>query len=52
MGVTRLKRKDRKNSARQNNRIEEIKQKTTLPPTKNIDIEAIKAEWAAAAAKA
>ena len=49
MAVTRLKRKDRKNRARANNRIEEIKQRTTLPPVKMVDIEAIKAGWAAAA---
>ena len=52
MAITRLKRKDRKNRARANNRIEEIKHRTILPAVKMVDIEAIKAGWAAAAAKA
>ena len=49
MAVTRLKRKDRRNAATATNRVERIKQLTRKPVIKNIDIEAIKAEWAAKA---
>jgi hypothetical protein len=42
MSVTRLKRKDRKNSNRANNRVAEIKRLTAQPVIKNIDIEAVK----------
>jgi hypothetical protein len=47
MGVTRLKRKDRANRAVANNRVARIKQLTLTIPIKNIDVEAIKAEFAA-----
>lgn len=49
MGVTRLKRKDRANSATANNRVARIKQLTLTPVIKTVDIEAIKAEFAAKA---
>lgn len=42
MGVTRLKRKDRKNSYRANARVAKIKLLTAKPVIKNIDIEAVK----------
>lgn len=42
MGVTRLKRKDRKNSNRANDRVAKIKLLTARPVIKNIDIEAVK----------
>ena len=45
MSVTRLKRKDRKNKARANNRIEQIKQLTKLPVVARIDIEELKAKF-------
>jgi hypothetical protein len=43
MGVTRLKRKDRKNKARANNRVARIKQLLSTPVIKNVDIEELKA---------
>jgi hypothetical protein len=49
MGVTRLKRKDRKNKAKANNRVQLIKQLTLTPVIKNVDIEAIKAQFEASA---
>jgi hypothetical protein len=49
MAVTRLKRKDRRNRAVATNRVERIKQLTKLPVIKNIDVDAIKAEFAAKA---
>lgn len=49
MAVTRLKRKDRRNAATATARVERIKQLTKTPVIKNIDVEAIKAEWAAKA---
>lgn len=42
MGITRLKRKDRRNSNRANARVARIKLLTTKPVIKNIDVEAIK----------
>lgn len=47
MAVTRLQRKDRKNRTRENNKNQVLKQITATPVIKNIDIEAIKAEFAA-----
>lgn len=52
MAVTRLKRKEKRNRAKANNRIEAIKQLTQKPVIKNVDIEAIKQEFAAKAGKA
>lgn len=46
MGVTRLKRKDRRNKSRANNRINKIKQLTAKPVIKNVDVEEIKAGFA------
>jgi hypothetical protein len=43
---TELKRKDRKNKARANNKIQKIKQLLTRPEIKNVDVEAIKASFA------
>lgn len=45
MAVTRLKRKDRKNKARANNRQRIIKQLLTTPVIKNVDVEALKAQF-------
>jgi hypothetical protein len=42
MGITRLKRKDRKNSNRANARVAKLKLLTAKPVIKNIDVEAIK----------
>ncbi len=50
MAVTRLKRKELRNRAKANNRVKAIKQLTKKPIIKNVDIEAIKAEFAAKAA--
>jgi hypothetical protein len=50
MAVTRLKRKEKRNRAKANNRVNAIKQLTKKPVIKNVDIEAIKAEFAAKAA--
>jgi len=47
MGVTRLKRKDRRNANAANQRVANIKLLTKLPTIKNVDIEAIKASFAA-----
>ncbi len=47
MGVTRLKRKERRNMAVANNRVARIKQLIKKPLIENIDIEAIKAEFEA-----
>ena len=49
MAVTRLKRKDRKNKARANNRQRIIKQLLTTPVIKNVDVEALKAQFSNAA---
>ncbi len=51
MGVTRLKRKDRRNKAIATNKVEAIKLLRQKPEIKLVDIEAIKAEFAAKAAK-
>ncbi len=47
MAITGLKRKERKNRARANNRVARIKQLTKVPVIKNVDVEAIKASFAA-----
>lgn len=49
MAVTRLKRKEKKNVARAKARVKEIKRLGLRPVIKNVDIEAIKAEFAAKA---
>lgn len=46
MGVSALKRKDRKNKSRANNRQQRIKQLLARPEIKNVDVEAIKAQFA------
>ena len=51
MAVTRLKRNDRRNKSIATNKINAIKFLTTTPEIKLIDIESIKAEFAAKAAK-
>lgn len=48
MAITRLKRKDRKNKARANNKTAFIKQYRKQPVLKSVDVEAIKAEFEAA----
>lgn len=45
MAVTRLKRKDRKNKARANNKQRVIKQLLATPVIKNVDVEALKAQF-------
>ena len=45
MAVTRLKRKDRKNKAIANNRIERIKQLLRVPVIANVDPEELKAQF-------
>ncbi|MCU0355043.1 MAG: hypothetical protein MUD08_15085 [Cytophagales bacterium] len=50
MGVTRLKRKEKRNRAVANNRVARIKQLLKKPDVVNVDVEAIKAEFAAKAA--
>ena len=52
MAVTRLKRKDRKNKARQNNKQRVIKQLLSTPVIKNVDIEELKARFTSAPAAA
>jgi hypothetical protein len=52
MAVTRLKRKEKRNRAKANNRIDRIKQLTAKPIIKNVDIEAIKQEFANNSSKA
>lgn len=47
MGVTELKRKGRKNKATANNRVARIKDLLRKPEIKNVDVEAIKAEFEA-----
>lgn len=47
MGVTDLKRKGQKNKTRASNRIAQIKDLLRKPDIKNVDVEAIKAEFAA-----
>ena len=51
MAVTRLKRKDRKNKARANNRIARIKKLNATPVIKKIDTDAIKASFGTVAKK-
>lgn len=46
MAVTRLERKGRRNRARANNKVARIKQLSWKPTIKNVDIEAIKEEFA------
>ena len=45
MAVTRLKRKDRKNKARANNKQAVIKQLLRTPVIKNVDVEELKAQF-------
>ena len=45
MAITRLKRKDRKNKARANNKQTVIKQLLKTPVIKNVDIDALKAQF-------
>ncbi|GAA4436336.1 hypothetical protein GCM10023188_29280 [Pontibacter saemangeumensis] len=45
MGVTRLKRKDRKNKARANNRVARIKQLLLTPVIKNVDMDELRAQF-------
>ena len=47
MAVTRLQRKDRKNVARAKAKVANISRLMTKPAIKEVDIEAIKAEFAA-----
>ena len=47
MAVTRLDRKSQRNVARAKQRLVTIKHLTTKPDIKNIDVEAIKKEFAA-----
>ena len=51
MGVTRLKRKDRKNKARANNKVARIKQLLRVPVIKNVDVEELKAQFGGGSAK-
>ncbi|MFC0183771.1 hypothetical protein SAMN04515674_11150 [Pseudarcicella hirudinis] len=51
MAVTRLIRKDRRNKAIANNKVAAIKHLKSRPTIQLVDIEAIKAEFAAKAAK-
>ena len=46
MAITRLKRKDRKNKARANNKQTVIKQLLRVPVIKNVDVEELKAQFA------
>lgn len=43
---TELKRKDRKNKARANNKVQKIQQLLRKPEIRNVDVEAIKASFA------
>jgi hypothetical protein len=45
MTVTRLKRKHRKNIARANNKVQEIKDLLRTPVLKNVDVEELKASF-------
>ncbi|AKD04431.1 hypothetical protein POKO110462_06485 [Pontibacter korlensis] len=45
MGVTRLKRKDRKNKARANNKQAKIKQLLLTPVIKNVDMDELRAQF-------
>lgn len=51
MGVTKLKRKERRNRTIANNKTAKIKSLTAKPVIKNVDIEAIKKEFAEKAGK-
>ena len=51
MAVTRLERKGRKNKSRAKARVKRIKSLNEAPIVRNVDIEAIKAEFANKAAK-
>lgn len=51
MGVTRLKRKDRRNKIVANGRVAAIKLRTKTPVIKNVDVEELKASFTAAPAK-
>jgi len=48
MGVTRLKRKDRRNKAVANARVKRIKQLTLTPVIKKVDVEELKKSISAA----
>jgi len=48
MGVTRLKRKDRRNKSKANARVKRIKQLTLTPVIKKIDVEELKKSFSAA----
>jgi hypothetical protein len=52
MGVSRLKRKDRRNKTVATNRQDKIKELMKRPKIKNVDMEAIKADFAAKLATA
>ncbi len=45
MGVTRLKRKDRKNKARANNKVSAIKRLLLTPVIKNVDMDELRAQF-------
>ncbi len=45
MAITRLERKGRKNISRAKARVNTIKRLNAVPPIKNVDVEAIKAEF-------
>lgn len=45
MGVTRLKRKDRRNKARANNKVAKIKQLLLTPVIKNVDMDELRAQF-------
>lgn len=47
MGVTELKRKGRRNKAVANNRVATIKNLLRKPEVRNVDVEAIKAQFEA-----
>lgn len=47
MGVTRLKRKDRRNKAKANARVKRIKQLTLTPVIKKVDVEELKKAFTA-----
>ena len=49
MAITRLKRKDRKNKARANNKQAVIKQLLRTPVIKNVDVEELKAQFGTSA---
>lgn len=45
MGVTRLKRKDRRNKARANNKVARIKQLLLTPVIKNVDMDELRTQF-------